>query len=202
MQLWMIDIINHFGYLGISLLIALENIFPPIPSEIVLAFGGFLTTQSDLNIWLVALFATVGSTIGAIALYGIGYLLTKQRFIWLIDMRGHILGIKSQDIKRAEHWFYRKGGLTVFFCRFVPIVRSIISLPAGMSHMPLGKFLLYTIAGTAVWNAVLIHLGALAGSNWQAIIKKMDTYAQISFVVLLLLAIGGAGWLFCKKRKR
>lgn len=200
MQEWIIQIMNQFGYIGIALLIAIENIFPPIPSEVILTFGGFMTTYTSMNVWLVALFATIGSVIGAIVLYGIGRLLTPQRLAWIIDKWGRILRIKKQDIKKAEKWFNRRGSLTVFFCRFIPIVRSLISIPAGMAHMNIGKFLLYTTLGTSIWNIVLVYLGAYAGANWECILKYMNTYSNIAVAVLAVVGIVFVIW-FIKKRK-
>lgn len=200
MQEWIIQIMNQFGYIGIALLIAIENIFPPIPSEVILTFGGFMTTYTSMNIWLVALFATIGSVIGAIVLYGIGRLLTPQRLAWIIDKWGRILRIKKQDIKKAEKWFNRRGSLTVFFCRFIPIVRSLISIPAGMAHMNIGKFLLYTTLGTSIWNIILVYLGAYAGANWENILKYMNTYSNIAVAVLAAVGIVFVIW-FIKKRK-
>lgn len=200
MQEWIIQIMNQFGYIGIALLIAIENIFPPIPSEVILTFGGFMTTYTSMNIWLVALFATIGSVIGAIVLYGIGRLLTPQRLAWIIDKWGRILRIKKQDIKKAEKWFNRRGSLTVFFCRFIPIVRSLISIPAGMAHMNIGKFLLYTTLGTSIWNIILVYLGAYAGANWENILKYMNTYSNIAVAVLVVAGIVLVIW-FIKKRK-
>lgn len=200
MQEWIINIMDRFGYLGIALLILIENIFPPIPSEIILTFGGFMTTQSNMNIWLVTLFATIGSVAGAIVLYLIGRLLTQKRLEWLIDKWGHILQIKKQDIKTAESWFIKRGSFTVFFCRFIPIVRSLISIPAGTAHMHFGKFLLYTTLGTAIWNVVLVTLGAFAGENWQRIVDYMNTYSSIVYAVAAV-AIIIVVILFIRKRK-
>jgi len=200
MQEWIIQIMNQFGYVGIALLIAIENIFPPIPSEVILTFGGFMTTYTSMNVWLVALFATIGSVIGAIVLYGIGRLLTPQRFAWIIDKWGRLLRIKKQDIKKAEKWFNRRGSLTVFFCRFIPIVRSLISIPAGMAHMNIGKFLIYTTLGTSIWNIILVYLGAYAGANWESILKYMNTYSYIAVAVLAVAGIGFVIW-FIKKRE-
>lgn len=200
MQDWIIGIMNQFGYAGIAMLIAIENIFPPIPSELILTFGGFMTTYSSMNIWLVTLFATIGSVAGAIVLYGVGRLLTPEKLEWVIDKYGHILGLKKQDIGRAESWFNRKGSTTVFFCRFIPIVRSLISIPAGMSRMNMARFLLFTVVGTAIWNAVLVNLGAVAGAGWERIANYMNVYSYIGCAVLAVAGIIFLVWLI-KKRK-
>ena len=144
MEQIIIDLMEKFGYLGVFLLIAVENIFPPIPSEVILTFGGFMTTYTSLNVVLVIVFATLGSVVGAIVLYYIGKILNKDRLIKIVNGKiGKVLRLKASDIEKADNWFDTKGQLTVFFCRFVPIVRSLISIPAGMSEMPMKKFLLY-----------------------------------------------------------
>ena len=198
-QDWIISVMNDFGYFGIALLIAIENIFPPIPSEVILTFGGFMTSKSEMNVWLVALSATIGSLVGALALYYIGTLVTPSRLGALIDKWGKVIRVKKQDVKKAEGWFIRKGKITVFFCRFIPIVRSLISIPAGMSRMPLGEFLIYTTLGTAIWNIVLVNLGAYLGENWETILKYMETYTLATVVVLGVLGICFLFWLFRKK---
>lgn len=200
MQEWIINIMNQFGYLGIALLIAIENIFPPIPSELILTFGGFMTTYTSMNIWLVVLFATIGSVIGAIILYGVGRLLSPEKLEWVVGKWGHILGLKKEDVKRAESWFIRRGTSAVFFCRFIPLIRSLISIPAGMAHMHMGKFLLYTIIGSAIWNVVLVNLGAFAGDGWERIIKYTDIYSYIAVTVLGGIGIFFVIWIL-KKRK-
>lgn len=200
MQSWIIGIMDQFGYAGIAMLIAIENIFPPIPSELILTFGGFMTTYSNMNVWLVTLFATIGSVAGAVVLYGIGRLLTPEKLEWIIGKYGHVLGLKKQDVGRAEGWFSRKGSTTVFFCRFIPIVRSLISIPAGMTRMSLARFLLFTVAGTAIWNAVLVNLGAVAGAGWERIANYMNVYSYIGCAVLAVAGIIFFVWLM-KKRK-
>ena len=148
MQELMIQLMGQFGYIGVFLLIAIENIFPPIPSEVVLLFGGFMTTYTELNIIGMIVAATLGSLAGAIVLYYIGRILNKERLKKIVSGKiGKVLRIKNEDIDKADHWFDTKGNKTVFFCRFIPIVRSLISIPAGMSQMPMGKFLQLHIGG-------------------------------------------------------
>lgn len=192
MQEIIIQFMNQFGYWGILLLIAVENIFPPIPSEVILTFGGFMTTYTSMNVILVILFATIGSVLGAIVLYALGKLLNKERLERIIEGRlGKLLRLKKKDIEKADHWFDTKGAKTVFFCRFVPLVRSLISIPAGMSEMPFLKFVLYTSVGTAIWNSVLVILGRVMGSNWTQIVAFMNYYAKAALFLLgVLLVIG------------
>lgn len=200
MQEWIINIMNQFGYLGIALLIAIENVFPPIPSELILTFGGFMTTYTTMNIWLVALFATIGAVIGSFVLYSIGLLLPVEKIEYIIDRWGHVLGLKKEDVKKAEIWFDKRGTSTIFFCRFIPIVRSLISIPAGMAKMKKSTFFLYTILGTAIWNIVLTYLGAIAGASWERIVEYMDTYSYIALVVFAALGLGVLAWLFKRRR--
>jgi len=204
MQALIIDIINKFGYLGVLLLIAIENIFPPIPSEIILTFGGFMTKMpnSSLTIVGVIIAATLGSLLGAIALYYIGKILNKERLKKIVSGKiGKILFLKPKDIEKADKWFDEKGNKTVFFCRFVPVIRSLISIPAGMSEMKMGKFLVYTITGSIIWNTVLVVLGSIVGENWESVADVFDTYSKITVIVLGILFIILVGIFYYKKRK-
>ena len=202
MQEMIIEIMNNFGYLGVFLLIAIENVFPPIPSEVILLFGGFMTTFSDMNIVGVIISSTLGSVLGAIILYYIGKILNKERLKKIITSKpGKILRLKPEDIDKADEWFDTKGNKTVFFCRFVPIIRSLISIPAGMSEMPMKKFLIYTAAGSLIWNAALTIAGSIVGENWTSILDIMDKYSHIILVLLIIIFVV-AVVLFYKKRKK
>ncbi|MCP3026562.1 DedA family protein [Halobacillus sp. A5] len=189
MENWLITIINELGYIGILLLIAVENIFPPIPSEIILTFGGFMTTTSSLTIFGVVLAATAGSVLGAMVLYGIGRQLDVERLERIVDKWGHILRLTKKDIYRADAWFDKYGPWTVFFCRFVPLIRSLISIPAGMSNMNFPLFLALTTLGTLIWNVVLVSLGASVGSSWEEIVYFMDVYSKVIYALLGLLLL-------------
>lgn len=200
MQEFIISTMGQYGYLGIMLLVAIENIFPPIPSEVILTFGGFMTTYAELKIIGVILVATLGSVIGAIILYYIGKILNKERLSKIVSGKvGKVLRLKPEDIEKADNWFDTKGQKTVFLCRFVPIVRSLISIPAGMSEMPMFKFLIYTLAGTVIWNTVLVILGSVVGQNWHKVVEVIDTYASVTFVVLAVLVVV-AIYIFYKKK--
>ncbi len=190
MQNWIIDIMEQLGYVGIFLMMALENLFPPIPSEIVLPFAGFLTTYTGLTINGVVIVATTGSVIGAIILYGIGMIVHVERLEAIIVRWGHLLHLKKQDIHKAEHWFDQYGYWTVLFCRMIPIVRSLISIPAGMAKMQFWLFLLFTIIGTIIWNIILIMAGVILGASWGDILHFMDMYSTAVYLIL------GAGIIF------
>ena len=203
MQDWLINVINHYGYLGIAFLILLENVFPPIPSEIILTFSGFLTTISNTNIWLSSLSATLGSMAGAILLYMLGRVLPQRKIAQFVKKHQKIFRLKESDLKRSSDWMTKRGGSAVFVCRFVPVVRSLISIPAGAAHMRFWQFLTYTTLGTAIWNTILIYLGALAGNNWQRITGYINTYSYfIAIAVSLTLVFLIIGRVMQKKRKK
>lgn len=201
MQSWVTEIMEQFGYLGIFLMMALENLFPPIPSEIVLPFGGFLTTYTNLTVIGVITAATLGSVIGAMILYCVGLLIDVARMEKIVDRWGHILRIKKEDIHKADDWFDKYGYWTVFFCRMVPLIRSLISIPAGMSNMKFSVFLLLTTLGTLIWNILLISVGVALGANWENILGFMDVYSNIVYAVISL-AVLLVIYLYWRKRKQ
>lgn len=190
MENFVIGIMNKFGYLGIFLLILLENLFPPIPSEVILTFGGFMTISTSMNVFGVILVSTIGSLLGAIILYYLGKILNKERINKIIKSKyGKLLRIKSKDIEMADKWFDTKGRKTVFFCRFIPVVRSLISIPAGMSEMPLPQFTIYTFFGSLIWNTVLILIGAFAGDKKDYILSLLDDVSNIVLIALIVIFI-------------
>lgn len=190
MQDIIIEIMNQFGYFGIMLLIAIENIFPPIPSEVILTFGGFMTTYSKLSVVGVIVFSTIGALIGALVLYVIGRILKKERLMKLAEGKiGKTLRFKKEDIEKADDWFNKKGTKTVFFCRFIPIIRSLISIPAGINGMKLSTFIFYTLLGTIIWNTVLTVLGSVLGENWTKIADIIDVYGNITLIIIFIVVI-------------
>ena len=192
MDHWILDIMSRYGYLGLALLIMAENLFPPIPSEIILTFGGFMTTYTRMHIPGAVLSATVGSVGGALILYQAGRFLSPDRLDTLLSGRlGRILHLKKADIQKAADWFDSRGNYTVFFCRFIPIVRSLISIPAGMADMALGRFLWMTVAGSLLWNLILICAGAAAGTSWQKAVQYFGSYTQVAKIVLGVGALVG-----------
>lgn len=202
MQQFVVSFMDQFGYMGILLLIMIENLFPPIPSEVILAFGGFMTTYSSMNLLGVILFSTLGSLFGAIILYFVGYILNKDRLSKIVSGRiGKLLRLKSSDIERADSMFLKSGKKTVFFARFVPIVRSLISIPAGMSKMPFVSFMVYTTLGTIIWNSVLVIIGRMLGSNWIKVVSIINEYSSIVLIVLaIVFAIFILSKVFFKKK--
>ncbi|MBT2290618.1 DedA family protein [Paenibacillus albidus] len=201
MKAWITDFMEQFGYLGIFLMLALENIFPPIPSEVILPFGGFMTTTSGLTIPGVILASTAGSLLGAVVLYAIGRMLDVSRLERIVERYGRFIRIKPQDIRKADAWFDKYGYWTVLFCRMVPLVRSLISIPAGMSGMKFGLFMLFTTIGTLAWNVLLVLIGAALGESWEDIASYMDVYSNVVYVVLAA-GVVLLGYLFLRKRKQ
>lgn len=184
-------IMNEFGYIGIMLLIAIENIFPPIPSEVILTFGGFMTTYSDINVIGVIISSTIGSLIGAIILYKIGKILTYERIDKFINSKvNRLLRFKKKDIEKSEEWFNNAGKCTVFFCRFIPIVRSLISIPAGMAKMKFSTFIIFSFFGSLIWNIILVLLGKLAGDSWVNLLSHINNYSNIvMYIFICVVAI-------------
>lgn len=200
MEAWITSVMESYGYAGIFLLILLENIFPPIPSEIVLTVGGFMTTTTSLSIIGVIAASTAGSVTGAIILYYIGRLLSVERLERTVEKYGKWLRLTKKDLHNADAWFDRYGMWTVFFGRLIPVVRSLISIPAGMSGMKLKWFLVFTIAGTLIWNTILVIVGAAVGENRDVILKQMDLYSNAVYVLLIVGAVAGV-WYFLRKRR-
>lgn len=200
MQDIIINIVNQWGYIGILALIAIENIFPPIPSEIILTFSGFLTIHTNMNIIGVIIFATIGSLIGAIILYILGRVLSKDKIERIIQGKiGKILRFKQENIEKTYTWFERQGIKAVLICRCIPILRSLISIPAGMTKMKISYFLFFSTIGTVIWNTVLIYLGAKAGESWNSIVKIFEEYSVIVKIVLVII-IGA--YIFNKIKKK
>ncbi|MBE7056250.1 MAG: DedA family protein [Ruminococcaceae bacterium] len=192
MQTWIMELIDSYGYFAIAALIAVENIFPPIPSEVILTFGGFLTTYTYMTPVQVILWSTVGSLIGAVVLYFLGWKLPPERI-------GKMLRFSTEEVAGAQQWFLRRGQVSVLLCRCVPIMRSLISVPAGMTRMNMVKFFILTTVGSAIWNTALILLGAAAGESWTMIVEYLGVY---SWVVAVGLSVGIAVIMMVVVRKK
>lgn len=202
MEQWITDVMSDYGYWGIFLLIMLENVFPPIPSEVILTLGGFLTTTTDMTIFGVIAVSTAGSLTGAVVLYGVGRLVDVGRLEKVIDKYGNWLRLKRADLYKADAWFDRYGVWTVFFGRLVPLIRSLISLPAGMSNMKFTLFILFTTLGTIIWNTILVLIGEAVGENSEEILQTLDLYSNIVYVIIALIGIAAVVYYFKKIRKR
>ncbi len=192
MNNFVINIMNKYGYLGILFLITIENVFPPIPSEVILTLGGFMTSKDGINMSLsgVIMYSTFGSMLGAIILYYVGYIFNKDRLLKIVRSKvGKILCLKESDIVKSDSSFNKNGDLTVLYCRFIPIVRSLISIPAGVNKMKFSIFLLYTFIGSLIWNTVLVSLGKLVGENYMIVAGVFSKYSKVILILLICLIV-------------
>jgi membrane protein DedA with SNARE-associated domain len=196
---WVTDVVESLGYIGLLLMVALENVFPPIPSEVVLPLAGYLTGQGRMWYPGAVLAATAGSVLGAMALYSIGYSIGEERVRVLVRRFGKWAMVSEKDIDRANVWFDRHDREAVFIGRLFPVVRSLISIPAGIRRMPLGKFLIYTTAGSAIWNATLIGIGWMLGDNWTAV---EDYVGYLQYLVILAVFAGIVWFIYTKLQQR
>lgn len=191
---WAIGLMEALGSIGAGVAVAIENLFPPIPSEVVLPLAGFTASQGTIVLWEVLVWTTVGSVVGALALYGLGAWLGPVRLRRIVD---RMPLMKVSDVDRTEEWFARHGMKAVFFGRMIPIFRSLISIPAGVQRMPLAKFTLLTAAGSAIWNTVFVMAGFLLGEQWH----RIEQYAD-GLQVLVIGAVIVAVSLFVVARVR
>ncbi|WRS27847.1 DedA family protein [Oscillospiraceae bacterium MB08-C2-2] len=202
MEQWVLWMVEAYGYLGITFLIAVENVFPPIPSEIILAFGGFMTTRTTMSVPGVIVWATVGSVVGALILYGLGRWLGRERFEALVHKFGKPLGVKMSDIEKTYAWFEKYETKTVFFCRMVPIVRSLISIPAGITKMQMGSFLVFTTVGSVIWNTILVVAGSILGEAWESILDYFSAYSTGALWFFIVVAIGVVAFFLWRKSRQ
>lgn len=183
---WIVSLINTLGYPGIVLAMFLENVFPPIPSELIMPLAGFASTRGDLSLGGVIFAGTLGSVLGALPLYWIGFALGKPRLVRLAQRYGRRLMLREADVERADAWFARRGPLTVLFLRLVPGVRSLISIPAGVARMRLPLFMLLTTLGTAMWSALLAIAGFLLGEQYVAVERVVGSLGPYVLGAVLL----------------
>ena len=195
---WVQDVINQFGYFGVALLVVIENVFPPIPSEIVLPFAGFVAqqsadavnaTQSDTTVVGMMIAATVGSVVGALILYFVSAAIGPERLRTFVERFGKWFGVKSTDLVRAEAWFDRRSNAAVLVGRCVPLIRSIVSIPAGFRRMKLTSFVVLTAIGSAVWNIALIGAGAVLGDQWERVGEYVGVFQWLVIVTILMLLV-------------
>ena len=189
MEQWITDFMTQYGYVGIFILVFLEYIIHPFPSEIVLTFAGFMTTQSNLSIVVVCILAVVGAVLGALVLYGIGAWIGEERIYRLIHKRGKYIGIKTKDLDKTITWLNKYGNWAIFIGRFIPIVRTLISLPAGITKMNIPLFIVLTAIGTGMWNILLIVLGMTLGSHWHKIIEFAGIYSKLFIIIIAIIVL-------------
>ena len=186
---WVVSVIATIGYLGVALLVAMESLFPPIPSEVVLPAAGFAAADGEANLWGMVLAATVGSLAGAWALYLISAAVGETRLQALVVRYGRWLGVKPRDLERANAWFDRRAVVAVLVCRCIPLIRSLVSVPAGFRRMSAVPFTICTVVGSLVWNVLLIGAGYVLGDRWEQVGEHVGSLQYV--VVAGILAFGG-----------
>jgi membrane protein DedA with SNARE-associated domain len=195
---WINDLMDALGAPGAGIAIALENLFPPLPSEVILPFAGFAAASGRMDLLAVLIWTTAGSVIGALALYGVGALLGRDR---TVAIAGKLPLVKVSDIEKTEAWFLRHGTKAVFFGRMIPVFRSLISVPAGVERMRMPVFLALTTLGSAIWNTLFVLAGYALGDNWTQVTDIVSAYSKVvlagallavlAFVAVRLLRPGG-----------
>ena len=189
MATWIIETINSLGYAGIFLLMLAESLFPPIPSELIIPFAGYSAANGTLNLWLVLLSATVGAVVGMLPWYIAGRIFGLERVRWLADRFGRFMTLNSEEIDTATDWFRRFGPIIVFVGRLMPLIRTLISVPAGLAAMPFWKFLLFSTLGALTWNSILVGAGFLLAEHYELVETWLDpgTTIVLGLVVVIYL---------------
>ncbi|HAG62608.1 DedA family protein [Kocuria sp. BT304] len=183
---WVVDVMEAIGAPGAGLLVALENLFPPLPSEVILPLAGFTASQGGFTLWGAIFWTTLGSVVGAVALYWIGAALGPRRLRVVVD---RMPLVDLVDLERTEAWFERHGRKAVFFGRMIPIFRSLISVPAGIERMRFGLFVLLSGAGSLVWNTIFVLAGYVLGENWHIAEQYAGVFSRIVVVTVVVLAL-------------
>ena len=184
---WVVSTIEGWGYLGVLMLMVAENVFPPIPSEVIMPLAGFLAGSGRLSLTLTIVVGTIGSVLGTLMWYYIGLWFGEERLKRFAARHGRLLTLSPSDIDAAHEWFQRHGAMAVFFGRMIPAIRTLISVPAGLAHMPMWKFLLYTVIGSALWTGVLTFAGLMLHENYALVADYVDPLSKL--VVIAVVAI-------------
>lgn len=192
------ELLDHLGYFELFLLMFLENLFPPIPSELIMPLAGYQVAQGTMQFWPAVAAGLAGSVLGQTFWYAAARLYGRARFYQAVDRFGRFLGVHSRDLEPADRWFSKHGGLMVFFGRLLPAVRTLISVPAGLVAMPFGRFVLLSACGSGIWVMFLTALGQFFGENYGAIAEAMAPFSKIIAVSLVAIA---AVWLYRKRRR-
>ncbi|MDL2344584.1 DedA family protein [Deinococcus sp. MIMF12] len=194
---WVQGLMDSMGYLGILLLMILENLFPPIPSELIMPSAGFAAARGEMSLPIVILMGVLGSVLGTLPLYYIGRAFGEERLVAWADKYGKWLTLSGKDIRKADDWFDKHGTKAVLFGRMVPGIRSLLSLPAGMSEMPMPKFLIYSAIGSGLWATALATAGYVLGENYD----RVEQYiSPVSKIVLAVVVVAAVAW-FLKRRR-
>ncbi|PZO65559.1 MAG: alkaline phosphatase [Paracoccus denitrificans] len=184
---WVVSTIDSWGYFGVMMLMFAENVFPPIPSELIMPLAGFLAGRGDMNLWLTILAGTVGSVAGTTVWYFVGQAIGEARLKRFAARHGRILTLSPSDIDNASGWFARHGAAAVFFGRMIPAIRTLISIPAGLAAMPFWRFLAYTTVGSAIWTALLTVAGLVLHENYTHVESYVDPVSKLVVVAAIAL---------------
>ena len=195
---WILGFMNSLGYPGIVLLMIAENLFPPLPSELILPAAGFAAAQGKLNLMGVVLAGALGSVLGTLPLYYLGRIVNEERLVVWADRYGRWLTLRGKDIRKADDWFDRHGPKAVLFGRMIPGIRSLLSLPAGMSEMPLPSFLIYSAIGSGLWATLLAGAGYMLGNNYEVVEQYVG---PIGTGVVALLVVSSVVWIGWRRRQ-
>ena len=187
--------VAQWGYLGIFAAMVLENVIPPIPSEVIMPLAGFYVSQGKLNFLLAVAAGLLGTVVGALPWYGVGRLVNEERLKHWVERHGRWVGVSVKELDQSRHWFQRHGAAVVFWGRLIPAIRTLISVPAGVELMPFGSFLFWTTAGSLVWNLALTSAGWALGKNWTQVLAFVKPIEGIVNKVLAALALGLVIWL-------
>lgn len=201
---WITNTMNSLGYLGIGFLMFLENLFPPIPSELIMPLAGFTVSQGEMDMSLAIAAGVIGTIVGAVPWYYAGLLLGEERLKRLADRYGKWIGISGADILKSSRWFNRHGSKAVLLGRLVPGVRTLISIPAGISKMSVVPFFIYSTIGTTLWVGLLTYAGYLLGNNYKLIETFIDPISKIvvlSIIVAFLAFVIRRIWLKQKRNR-
>jgi membrane protein DedA with SNARE-associated domain len=201
---WIETIITTIGYPGVAFATFAENIFPPIPSEVVIPFAGFAAAESGgeltfVGVWIAS---TIGAVVGAVVIYYFGMIAGDVVVRSFLRRYGKWVGVSETDYDRSLKVFRKYGPAIVLFGRVIPLIRTVISVPAGADHMPLPQFLLYTTIGSAIWSGLLAYAGYVLGANWEQVSELMDQYSDVVYVILAVIAVALVGWFVYSRLRR
>ncbi len=186
---WVQEVIRTLGYPGITIVMFLEMVFPPIPSEVIMPFAGFLAGRGEMNIFLVILAGNIGTITSAIVLYYIGAWAGEPVVRRFVKKYGRFMMVSEKDLDRTLNIFDKRGELVIFFGRLIPLIRTFVSLPAGMNRMSMKKFVLYTTIGSTVWNTFLGVGGMILGENWEDLMELVDRYSKVTYAIIGVVLI-------------
>lgn len=187
---WVLMIMAKFGYLGVMFAMFAENVFPPIPSELIMPAAGFAAAQGELNLILVIIAGTVGAVLGALPLYYFGSIFNKERLVIFTQKYGKYVFVTPDDILASDDWFNKHGKKAIFLGRMVPGIRSLISIPAGMNRMPIGNFLILTTLGASIWTTILTLAGYYLGKNYARIEVMLAPYSKVFLLLTVIIIVG------------